>query len=140
MANEVQAKVQAAMGEYRAERARWIAESGSERLKLAVELGLIEKSDNVYLEERRDRERPGWRYVHEMPIGFKTLDIHNPSQAALEKLMQFRTMYGPSPTLVYLRWKQEFSGTSWKGPVVESKSRAAIQMRFLGRDIFFWVD
>lgn len=40
----------------------WIAAHGSERLKLAVKLGMLDNSMGIYRDERLAKERPGWQW------------------------------------------------------------------------------
>lgn len=67
-----------------AERGTWIRLHGSERLKKAAALGLLEKSIRVYEDERLAVELPeasGWD-----SNAWEDQDVHNPSLAALETL------------------------------------------------------
>lgn len=79
--------VTSAMDLYREERARWVQLYGSERLKLAERLGLLDASDKVYREERLAIERPGWRWRDERDV---VKEILNPSMGALEAFEHHR--------------------------------------------------
>lgn len=67
------------------EAAEWIREHGSERLRLALDEGLLDKIRTPYLEERLAVEHPGWQFYNDLPGGI--YDILNPS---LETLRWFR--------------------------------------------------
>lgn len=64
------------------ERDAWIAAHGSERLRLALRMGLADKSEGVYRDERLRHELPGWRWIKEADIS----EAINPSLAALREL------------------------------------------------------
>ncbi len=65
------------------ERDAWIAAHGSERLRIALRLGLADKSVGVYRDERLAVELgQGWAWVKEAEIS----EAINPSLAALRAL------------------------------------------------------
>ena len=57
-----QEEAAAAHKELAEEPARWVAAHGSERLKLAVEMNMLEQLWGVYLGERIAQELPGWMF------------------------------------------------------------------------------
>lgn len=70
-----------------AARDAWIVAHGSERLKLALSLGLADKSDGTYRDERLALELgPDWRWVPEKEIS----DAYNPSLIGLRALQAAR--------------------------------------------------
>jgi hypothetical protein len=71
---------EAADAAYVAERERWIAACGSERLKLAAARGY--KHDAIYRDERLARELPG--FVGTLPRNSQVREAINPSAEALE--------------------------------------------------------
>jgi hypothetical protein len=78
--SEQAAKIQAAAIRD-AERATWIAAYGSERLKLALSLGLAECSPGLYRDERLAFEMPGW--IWDCAETKMESEIMNPSLPAL---------------------------------------------------------
>jgi hypothetical protein len=133
MMNEVQAR----MDDYRTERQRWVEKVGSERLRTAARVGLLDQSDKVYREERRTVEYHGWLLEHEMPHGFEERDIVNPTLTMLEKLEEYNAI-DPEVELVFIKWKEKLQGHSGKSAAV-SKGRAALVVDFLGHDLYLWV-
>jgi len=133
--------VQLAMAEYREARAIWVEEFGSERLKLAKKLGLLHESDNVYREERRDREKNGWLLANEMPAGFKAVPIHNPSLEALRALEE-ELEIDPDVTLTYVQWRDEISSpTDWSGQKKYiNRGREALSTTFIGLPVYRWIN
>lgn len=68
------------------ERAAWIEQHGSVRLKRLVKEGIEHKA--VYRDERLAKERPGWRTITSVPGGYE--EPRNPPMAALELLDEAR--------------------------------------------------
>lgn len=56
-------KLERAIAAERAEQRTWITEHGSDRLRRILEHGLLETSQDVYLDERLAKERPGWTWA-----------------------------------------------------------------------------
>lgn len=132
-------EVQLSMAEYSDERSRWVDEFGSERLKLAKKLGLLKESDNIYREERRDREKRGWLLSNELPAGFRTVPIHNPSLQALQQL-EIALETDPEAALTWVQWKEELtSTTSWGEKKHISRGREALTTTWIGLPVYFWV-
>jgi hypothetical protein len=132
--------VELAMAAYRHVRALWIEEHGSERLKLAAKHGLLDKSDNVYRGERRDREKKGWKLENEMPLGFHISKIHNPSLAALQAL-DLELATDKDVTLVYVEWKEDVaaSGANWGKKSHIRHGREALSSRLVGWPVYRWI-
>lgn len=84
----------------RVERDAWIAQHGSERLRRALQLGLVDKVQGSYLEERLALDRPGWRYELSDETRRDSLE---PSNAALMALEAAQALY-PNCELVWLRY------------------------------------
>jgi len=138
----VRTDVELAMTEYYERRDRWVDQFGSDRLKLAKKLGLLAESDNVYREERRNREKAGWLLPNEMPAGFKVTAIHNPSLEALRALEEALELGGDSEiTLAFVQYKLEVaSPTDWTGQKrYVSRGREALHARFIGTSVYRWV-
>jgi hypothetical protein len=140
--------VELAMAAYRHVRAEWIEEHGSERLKLAAKLGLLDKSDNVYREERLGAEKPGWKFEHSMPIRFRVSKIHNPTLAALKALeheLEVATaktgeIEPPTIKLVYIEWKEERPSAMWGRKSTINLGREALTTTFIGLPVYRWID
>jgi hypothetical protein len=74
------------------EMARWVSEQGSERLRLAAQAGVLDRSRTVYLNERLEVEQPGWLWLG-LWLGLDgevLMDIHNPSVATLTAFLAVR--------------------------------------------------
>jgi hypothetical protein len=129
------------MDDYATERARWIEEVGSARLRMALRMGLLDQSDKVYLEERRDVEFHGWNLQHELPVGYQVRDIRNPTLTMMQ-LLEERGAFDPDVRLVFIKWSDRVQPrTPWKPPVLLFKGKAALMTKFAGtRDIFLWVE
>ncbi len=86
------------------ERDAWIAAHGSERLRLALRMGLADKSVGVYRDERLAAELPGggWVWVKESEIS----EAFNPSLAALHALDAAKGSL-PAAELVKVRIQDE---------------------------------
>ncbi|MBD3262056.1 MAG: hypothetical protein GF334_10400 [Candidatus Altiarchaeales archaeon] len=112
---------------YKAERAEWIREHGSDRLKKALELNLLDKSDGLYKDERLGKEFPGWRWVEEIDEGGIS-EIRNPTLQALESFEEALEQEVEEPTLSWL----EADKDGYKGAVVEGV--------ILGEWAFIWAD
>lgn len=65
----------------REDRAQWIGEHGSDRLKKALELDVLDTCDKLYVEERLAHELPAWRLD---PADSVWKDVKNPSLELLE--------------------------------------------------------
>lgn len=63
------------------DRDKWIVEHGSDRLKLALETGLVDTIEKSYFEERLTHDRPGWRLERESD---RVKKIIEPTAIALE--------------------------------------------------------
>jgi hypothetical protein len=76
----------------------WIEAHGSERLREAVRLGLLDQSEKIYEEERLAAERPGWTWERECD---DCKEILNPS---LDSMRAYADVHerDPAVTLVYL--------------------------------------
>ena len=77
-----QAEQQAAAKQVKME--EWVREHGSERLRKALALGLLDASRGAYYSERLALELPG--YIWDGKPEFEESEIRNPSLAALEAL------------------------------------------------------
>jgi hypothetical protein len=104
----------AAAAEKAAKRAEWIRAHGSERLRKALELGLIESSLAVYREERLAHEYPGW--VIDNKETEKESEIRNPSLAALAALEEARKI-SPDACLVKVRPNDDDEDHAWREAV-----------------------
>ena len=85
-------------------RDNWIRENGSDRLKKALELGLVESCRGLYRDERLAEELPGWRRDN---LNSKHEDVRNPSMAALlayEQALELDTI--EDPQLVFVKWTE----------------------------------
>lgn len=132
-------EVQLSMAEYNDERTRWVDEFGSDRLKLAKKLGLLKESDNVYREERRNREKKDWLLPNEMPASFRTVPIHNPSLEALRAL-ELELETDPEATLMWVQWNEEITSTThWGEKKKLSRGREALSTTFIGFTVYRWV-
>lgn len=133
----MQTLIKEAMAEYRDERERWIGEHGSERLRLAVKLGLLEKSDNVYREERRAHEKRGWLLENELPAGFRVQAIHNPSLEGM-RMLDVERQKDQTVELVYVSWVNRIPGQKWGKMVALSAGREALRSRWIGLYVYRW--
>jgi hypothetical protein len=70
------------------DRDEWIASHGSERLQLALRLGMADKSVGVYRDERLAVDLPGWQWANR---DTKISEAINPSLAALRWLNTLRS-------------------------------------------------
>lgn len=77
-----------------AERDAWIAEHGSQRLRLAAQADLLDECAAVYREERLQLDRPGWRL--DSSPGCDESEIYNPSEQDLAALIAARADYPDS--------------------------------------------
>jgi len=73
------------LAEEKSEAAEWIRQHGSERLKLALDEGLLDAMKTPYIEERLAYEHPGWMFYDN--LSGSTYKIINPS---IETLQWFR--------------------------------------------------
>lgn len=114
--------------QYDGERADWIAEHGSERLRRLVAEGI--EHDAVYRDERLAVDRPGWDWLADSDWGEASLaEPRNASEAALRLLDRARKS-DPAAHLQYFVLQQD-DDTTDRGYVVVTE--------FLGRDIV-WND
>ena len=94
-----------AQAAYSAEREAWVRERGSERLRAALEVGLLAACDAVYRDERLADARPGWEWESEST---DVREVRNPTLEQLQALAEARTLYPAEPgtaaevALVYL--------------------------------------
>lgn len=89
---------------YTHDRKAWIAEHGSDRLKRAVELNLVDACDKVYREERLATEYKGWRWYVD---GEEHLEPRNPTTAEMDLLARTRE-WCPEAELVFVREAEQF--------------------------------
>lgn len=120
--------------EYKEDRAHWVRDSGSERLRMALDLGLIDQSDKVYREERLRQERPGWVWAHELPA-HEAKQIRNPSVEAMRALAEARAA-DPAATLAYLVLRPEETEHPTAHTVQANGKGPAVLARFLGAPIY----
>lgn len=81
----------AAKAQMRQEAEQWIRQHGSARLQMILEEGFLADSWVVYREERLEKERPGWYYIHPLSAPFTLLGSPRaPSEAALLALCAAR--------------------------------------------------
>lgn len=114
---EAEEKVKAAeAAAYYENCAKWVRAHGSERLRKALEMGLLDSSMTVYREERMALEFPGWRRDcrHTHHEG----EIRNPSLKALELLERVRKDL-PEAELVTVRedYEEDDEPTEWREAV-----------------------
>lgn len=109
-----------------AERDQWIQEHGSDRLRKALELGLMDSMLKSYREERLALDRPGWRFASEYDREDEEHEIREPSIAALDALASLtRAVY----KLVWLVDGPDNNGDTW--------GREALVSDYLGQRIAF---
>lgn len=116
-----QAAKQAKEDAIQSEMAAWITEHGSNRLKRSLAEGI--KCHSLYLEERIEKELPGWTYHSDTPG--KTTNPINATEDDFAMLDEARAMLPES----VLKW---YSGEDGKGMVVEGK--------FLGQQVIYGHD
>lgn len=80
-------------------RVKWIERHGSERLKKAVALDVLDAVLSVYREERLRLERPGWVFPDNKD---QLHEIRNPSEEALDLLAEIRKTF-PRASLVSVK-------------------------------------
>jgi hypothetical protein len=85
-----------------AERDAWIAAHGSERLKKCRALGIADRCQGVYLDERLAHEAPGYVWDGEGDHAYKESTIRNPSIEALAELERARETW-PGAGLVKIK-------------------------------------
>jgi hypothetical protein len=140
--------VELRMERYREDRDRWIEAHGSERLRLAKKMGLLDRSNNVYREERLGAEKPGWKFEHSMPVRFRVSKIHNPTLEALKALerelevatAQTDDVEPPTITLVYIEWKEDVPSRIWGQKSTLNLGREALTTTFIGLPVYRWVE
>jgi len=81
------------------ERAAWIAEHGSDRLRKALALGLADQVNRTYKDERLALERPGWRREEDSEDRAGAIE---PTEEALAALEEARKQW-PDCVLVWLK-------------------------------------
>jgi hypothetical protein len=84
---EAKAAAEAAAEAAAAETRAWVAEHGSSRLKKCSESGMLDSCMGIYRDERLALERPGWQWDSNR---LDDSEIHNPSEAALDALLEAR--------------------------------------------------
>lgn len=82
------------------DRDAWIRAHGSERLQKCLDLGLVDNSEGVYLDERLAHECPGAIWLREK---FEESEILNPSLEALQTLERVRNEIDTGATLTKVR-------------------------------------
>jgi hypothetical protein len=130
-----QAQADAEAAAYAAEREAWVRERGSERLRAALDLGLLAQSDAAYRDERLEAERPGWSWE---PEDTEVGPARNPTLDQLRQLSEARRLYPAEPgtdeevALEYLRIpSSELDSDD------EQKGRA-LRSVYLGDVIYRW--
>jgi hypothetical protein len=119
------AELEAKRAAEEAKRLAWIAAHGSERLQLAVKLGV--EYDRIYRDERLAIDRPGWTY--DEPDG---KEPRNPPIEALRALEDARATR-PEVALVYVPSRTEEDEET--GDSVEYEAYYVLTDSFLGRTI-----
>jgi hypothetical protein len=110
----------------------WVLEHGSDRLKKAHQAGMLTLCQGVYRSERLSLERPGWEYLPlenmtNAAIRRQFVDVHNPSEVALDAYLHAEEFYEKPNWPVFLkRWYEADSGEPME----------IIVQRFLGRKAF----
>ncbi|MBK5221866.1 MAG: hypothetical protein JJE52_03120 [Acidimicrobiia bacterium] len=72
------------------EAARWAATHGSQRLRLAIEAGVLPQSLGIYRDERLRTEHPGWMWVTAGDQSLLRKSAVNPSEEALRTLLDVK--------------------------------------------------
>lgn len=111
---------QQARDRFVAEAERWTERNGSERLRKALALGLLDRSLGVYRDERLAAERPGWVRIEDRPargVRWIEREIVNPSLAALNLLELARATVGDGARLVWLE-QHQYPEIVWRGAAV----------------------
>ena len=83
------------------EAASWVAEHGSDRLKMAVEAGILHQAMGAYRDERLRAEHPGWMWVDRDDTGELDNKAMNPSEDAIRLLLQARSTTDEKAYLAY---------------------------------------
>lgn len=118
---------QAAKAVQLAERDRWIAERGSERLRRAVSLGLGDTIWSSYREERLAADMPGWR--HET----RDEDRDAPREPTVEALAALEEARKKWPS-VELIWLKSYSGGGCEALGAEHLDKLVVYEISGGRD------
>lgn len=115
-----------------ADRAAWIEQHGSDRLKRCVAEGFEHSA--IYFDERLAAERPGWQWYSELPG--VTKDIRNPREEALTLLDRARLT---EPSAI-LRWYESDAEYDDDGEnEIEPAVRCAVaESEFLGKTILLF--
>lgn len=88
----------------------WARAHGSERLRKAVDLGLVAESEGIYRDDRLAHELPGWVWwARECELS----KIRNPSVAGLDALERGRAIAADAQLL-----KARWPGTEWREVVL----------------------
>jgi hypothetical protein len=87
---EAEAERKAAQGEATAERDRWIREHGSARLKKYLDAGMVGRAADLYADERRWLELPGWEWDRD---SLEDRDARQLSEAAVDALLEARARW-----------------------------------------------
>lgn len=120
---EAEAAKQAALEAARAEMIFWIRDHGSERLKKAVEANVENQCRGVYRDERLALELPGWQWLDD---DAEISDARNPSEAALDALLEARRSQGEKVKLCKVREScdenldEEAEDNPWREALVSS--------------------
>lgn len=113
----------------------WIAQSGSERLRLALELGLSDAIEKSYREERLQLEREGWRYEDPRDGHDLEEEIREPSIGALRALADARKV-DPEVGLVFLRTEHDADCQGDDACSCDARQGPALAAEFLGKPIY----
>lgn len=125
---KVEAEQKASADAVVAERAEWIAEHGSNRLKRLAKEGIEHSA--VYRDERLALDRPGWRF---QPKNIALDEPRNPPEAALDLLDAARES-DPAAKLFFATLTIE---ADYDPEHNEYEHFYAAQAQFLGRSILF---
>lgn len=112
----------------------WIAEHGSERLKLAIKLGLSVAVEKSYWSERLTAERPGWRFESDDRGYDKHEEIIEPSLEVLQALEE-AVKTDPAVELVYLVTSHDSDCPRGDDCTCDARKGPALATTWLGRKI-----
>ncbi len=113
----------------------WIRQHGSERLRLALDLGELPRSLAIYRDERLALERPGWAWLGEA----RTRERRNASLAELRALADERAADGGAELIQI--WEPCLCGYGGEGHCDGDRCAgafwySAITRAFIGRPIY----
>lgn len=83
------------------EAAKWVAEHGSDRLKMAVEAGILDQAMGAFRDERLRAEHPGWMWVDRDDTSELDNKAMNPSEDAIRLLLDARQTVNDKAYLAY---------------------------------------